>query len=51
MAARSAKSQSVRPNGRSMPIERLRDLEVLEAVAQNELITQRNLAAKLGLWA
>ena len=49
MAARSAKSQSVRPNGRSMPIERLRDLEVLEAVAQNELITQRNLSERLGI--
>jgi hypothetical protein len=32
-----------------MPVEHLRDLEVLEAVAQNELITQRNLSAKLGI--
>jgi DNA-binding MarR family transcriptional regulator len=32
-----------------MPVEHLRDLEVLEAIAQNELITQRNLAAKLGI--
>lgn len=32
-----------------MPVERLRDLEVLEAVAQNELITQRNLSERLGI--
>jgi DNA-binding MarR family transcriptional regulator len=32
-----------------MPIEQLRDLEVLEAVARGERLTQRGLAAHLGI--
>ena len=36
-------------NGRGMPIEHLRDLEVLEAVARGDQLTQRGLAAHLGV--
>lgn len=48
MAARS-KTAPNRSNGLGMAVEDLRDLEVLEAVAQDREITQRGLAAKLGI--
>ena len=38
-----------RPNRPAMAVEDLRDLEVLEAVTQDREITQRGLAAKLGI--
>lgn len=41
-------SERVTP-GRAMAVEDLRDLEVLEAVSQDRQITQRGLAAKLGI--
>ena len=36
-------------NGHGMAVEDLRDLEVLDAVAQDRQITQRDLAARLGI--
>ena len=36
-------------NGHGMAVEDLRDLEVLDAVAQDRQITQRHLAARLGI--
>lgn len=44
-----AKSTSDRLSGRALPLEDLRDLEVLDAVAGDAHITQRSLASRLGI--
>src|SRR5262245_24628956 len=49
LASERPKFAGERPNGRGIPVEELRDLEVLEAVAEDQLITQRGLAARLGI--
>jgi len=49
MPPRTHKFTSERPNSRGIPVEEWRDLEVLEAVAEDQLITQRGLAARLGI--
>ncbi len=48
MASR-AKSTADRLNGRGLPLEDLRDLEVLDAVAGDAHITQRSIASRLGI--
>jgi DNA-binding MarR family transcriptional regulator len=40
---------SDRRDGRAIPVEDLRDLQVLDAVADDASITQRNLASRLGI--